>query len=125
MVRTELKKFHRQLTDLRDRLTREDRELREQVLQPAGGAASGGISNAPLHLADLGTHEYEGEIALRLIDSEERALAEIVPALERIENGTFGKCESCGKRIVKERLQAIPYARFCVPCAEKHVELAE
>ncbi len=46
-------------------------------------------------------------------------LEEIKGALERIDRGTFGRCEECGGVIPKGRLKALPYARYCVKCARK------
>jgi RNA polymerase-binding transcription factor DksA len=40
-------------------------------------------------------------------------------ALDRIEDGTFGKCQACGKEIPQERLDAVPYTQFCVSCERK------
>ncbi len=46
-------------------------------------------------------------------------LEQIYDALSRIEKGTFGSCENCGQPIAKPRLQAIPYAKFCIDCARE------
>ena len=51
--------------------------------------------------------------------NEEKGLEEITAALQRIEIGSFGLCEECKKPIPKTRLQALPYARYCVECARK------
>ena len=47
-----------------------------------------------------------------------RMLKEIDSALDRVEGGTYGECEGCGEAINPERLKAIPWARYCVPCQE-------
>jgi len=75
------------------------------------------LSNMPIHMADLGTDNYEIENILHLVDSERKILAEIDDALLRIEDGTYGICEGGGEQIPKERLQAIPWTRYCVGCA--------
>jgi len=75
------------------------------------------LSNMPTHMADLGTDNYEIENILGLMDSERKILLEIYDALRRIEDGTYGICESRGEQIPKERLKAIPWARYCVACA--------
>jgi RNA polymerase-binding transcription factor DksA len=46
-----------------------------------------------------------------------RLLEEVDSALQRIDRGTFGICETCHRRIVQERLEALPYARLCMRCA--------
>ncbi|MHC4071103.1 MAG: TraR/DksA family transcriptional regulator [Planctomycetota bacterium] len=75
------------------------------------------LSNMPLHMADVGSDNYEIENMLGLMDSEKRILMEINGALDRIESGTYGICESGGERIPKKRLEAIPWARYCINCA--------
>lgn len=75
------------------------------------------LSNMPIHMADLGTDNYEIENILGLMDSERKILLEINDALNRIEDGTYGICESRGEQIPKQRLKAIPWARYCVACA--------
>jgi RNA polymerase-binding protein DksA len=71
----------------------------------------------PIHMADLGTDNYEQEFALGLMDGERKLLREIDDALERIEQGTYGICEGTGKPILKARLKAQPWARYCVDYA--------
>jgi len=75
------------------------------------------LSNLPIHMADLGTDNYEIENIIGLMSSERKMLTEIDDALRRIEEGTYGICEGNGEPIPKPRLNAIPWARFCVPCA--------
>ncbi len=59
----------------------------------------------------------EGATALVLLRSEGESLAEVAAALNRIDRGTFGRCEGCGKPVSKARLDALPHARFCIACA--------
>jgi RNA polymerase-binding protein DksA len=75
------------------------------------------LSNMPIHMADAGTDTYGMENTLGLMDSERRLLAEIEEALGRIEDGTYGVCQGDNEPIVHERLEAIPWARYCVTCA--------
>lgn len=75
------------------------------------------LSNLPFHMADVGTDTFELENTLGLVDSERKLLVEIVDALGRIENDTYGICEANGELIPKARLEAIPWARYCVACA--------
>lgn len=84
-----------------------------------GTDAAGDLSTLPMHLADLGTDSFEQDITLGLMENESDELHEIEEALERIKDGSFGLCESCKKKIPKERLKAIPYARLCVNCKKK------
>ena len=69
--------------------------------------------------ADLGTDNFEQEFTIGLIENEEDALREIELAIERIQEGTFGVCETCTKRVSKERLRVVPYTRHCIECQRK------
>jgi len=75
------------------------------------------LSNLPIHMADMGTDNYEQSLSLELMDSERKVITEIDYALGRIEEGTYGICEIGGEPIPKQRLEAIPWTRFCVVCA--------
>ena len=69
--------------------------------------------------ADLGTDNFEQEFTIGLIENEEDALREVEGALERIQEGTYGLCETCGKKVSKERLKVIPFTRHCIECQRK------
>jgi len=75
------------------------------------------LSRLPIHMADLGTDNYEIENTLGLMDSERKLIVEIDDALDRLENGTYGICEGTGQPIPEERLEAIPWARYCADYA--------
>lgn len=76
------------------------------------------LSNVPFHMADVGSDNYDLENTLGLMDEEVRLLAEIDRALTRMERGMYGICEGSGKPIPKARLEAIPWARYCVEYAQ-------
>jgi len=92
-------------------------EIEDEALKQSRLDASGDLSSMPIHMADLGTDNYEQEFALGLMDSERKLLREIDDALERIEQGTYGICEGTGKQIPKARLEAQPWARYCIEYA--------
>lgn len=93
--------------------------MQGDTLRKSRRDASGDLSNMPIHMADLGTDNYEQEFALELMDSERKLLREIDGALERIEEGTYGICEGTGQPISKARLEAQPWAKYCVDYARK------
>ena len=70
-------------------------------------------------MAELGSGNFEQELTLNLLGGEKNALDQIEAAIERIEDGSYGRCEECGKKIPKTRLEAIPYAAQCVRCASQ------
>jgi RNA polymerase-binding transcription factor DksA len=69
--------------------------------------------------SSVSADNYEEEVALGLLGNEAQLLREVYDALARIEQGTFGRCEECGKEIPRERLEALPYARYCLGDARK------
>jgi DnaK suppressor protein len=119
LSKEEIESYRRQLLALKKRLGGDLTELEQEALRPAGGEAAGNLSDVPVHPADLGTDNYEEELALELMENEEQILEEIDDALERIEQGTFGRCEECGQEIAKERLDAVPYTRYCTQHARE------
>ena len=76
-------------------------------------------SSADNHLADTASETFERELDEGLEEDAERQLHDVEDALERIENGTYGKCDACGKEIPEERLEAIPWTKLCVEDARK------
>ena len=68
------------------------------------------------NLADTATETLDREIDSTLEENSENVLAAIDAALERIQEGTFGKCVNCGKEIAEERLEALPWATLCIDC---------
>jgi RNA polymerase-binding transcription factor DksA len=110
--------YRKQLQELSMRLSGDISALEDQTRTPTGGQAAGNLSNAPMHLGDLGTEVYLQEMNATLLENEEYLRGEVLAALERIDQGTYGACENCGRKIVEERLDLLPYARHCTPCAE-------
>lgn len=69
--------------------------------------------------ADAATQSSERELLFELSDSERQSLDAIEAALRKIEQGQFGLCESCRKKIAAPRLKAVPHARYCINCQAK------
>lgn len=115
----ELASYRRVLHSLRARLRGDLDRMTDEALRRESTGGSGSLSSVPLHMADLGTENYDQEFTLGLIENEQGTLEMINEALDRVERGTFGQCGECGEPIAKSRLQAIPYARHCIRCARK------
>jgi RNA polymerase-binding transcription factor DksA len=113
----EARDYRNRLLASRRRLERDRSHLEDEVLRGTGGEASGGLSDVPLHLADLGSRSFEEELTLGLLGNEEQLIEEIHAALDRLDQGVYGRCVACGQDISRARLQALPYARHCVACA--------
>jgi len=72
------------------------------------------LSSIDQHQADLGTETFEREKDISILEQVEAELADIEHALRRLEEGTYGICEACGRPIPDARLEAMPAARFCI-----------
>lgn len=79
----------------------------------AGSRGGSELSSMPLHMADLGTDNFERELTLGLMEGERAILREIDEALDRIREGTYGRCLATDKPIGKARLKAQPWAKYC------------
>ena len=76
-------------------------------------------SSADNHLADTASETYERELDEGLEEDARAQLREVEGALERIENGSYGKCRVCGREIAPERLEAVPWTTLCIDDARK------
>jgi RNA polymerase-binding transcription factor DksA len=119
MTTQEIDYYRQRLLALGARLRSAVADLTGEALRQAGGAASGQLSNTPLHMADLGSDNFEQEVAVSLLQNERAVLGDISAALLRVDHGTFGRCERCRQEIPAGRLQAIPYTPYCIKCARR------
>ncbi|HEX6964118.1 MAG TPA: TraR/DksA C4-type zinc finger protein [Lacipirellula sp.] len=119
MKNGKLNAHRRRLEALLSRLRPEVTAMTDQTLAPAGGQGGNELSNAPFHLGDTGTEEYLHDLNATLLENEEYLTNEVRAALKRIDDGEYGRCESCGKPIAETRLEALPYTRYCIKCADK------
>lgn len=72
------------------------------------------LAGADQHQADVGTETFEREKDLSILEQVEAELGDVEHALHRLDEGTYGTCEACGKPIGEDRLEALPATRFCV-----------
>ncbi len=117
MNKAELKFYKELLLNLRARLRGDVSQMADAALKKSRTESVGDLSSMPIHMADIGTDNFEQEFTLSLMENDGTALEQIEAALERIEEDTFGQCEECGAKSPKARLNAIPYTAFCVKCA--------
>ncbi|MDG3006004.1 TraR/DksA family transcriptional regulator [Paludisphaera mucosa] len=115
----EIGSYRRLLEDLGDRLRGNVDRMTDEALRRNQGEASTNLSNVPLHMADVGTENYDQEFTLGLIENEQETLKLIDEAMVRIGDGTYGHCAECDQPIAKARLSALPYTRYCIECARK------
>ncbi len=100
----------------RNLLLEKRRELLGDVGSMESEAFKGGsnLSNMPIHMADVGTDNFEQEFTLGLIESERQILREIQDALVRCDSGIYGICQGTGNPIPRVRLEAVPWAKYTI-----------
>ncbi|HUW34921.1 MAG TPA: TraR/DksA C4-type zinc finger protein [Planctomycetota bacterium] len=93
-------------------------KLENEVMRSKKDSATLDISK----FADLGSDNFEIELDMEMLETQGDEIREVIAALKRMEDGTFGTCTACGKKIAARRLRAIPYARMCVGCKKEEEE---
>lgn len=111
MEQDELSSIRASLEAERDRLQHQLEELGA----PTGSSVDFSVDEG---FADSGQATAERAEVLSLVEELRSMYGEVLGALERIEAGTYGTCENCGKPIPIERLEALPTARLCVDCKQ-------
>ena len=106
----DLESFRELLDRLRRVISGDIEDLATDAFADAG--VKGSVDNP----ADSGSDSFAQEFSLELLQRDETTLGEIIEALERIDQGTFGRCEACEGWIPKTRLRAMPHTRHCVDC---------
>ena len=69
-------------------------------------------------VADMAANAYTKELLMSMSTNDRQLLESIDSALERIEEGQYGKCVHCGQPIQEKRLEAVPWARHCLRCQD-------
>ena len=103
------------LAQFKKRLLEKQRQLTEEV----GRTALYGKDQEDDSIKDLGDQAntaYTREFFFELGNGDRRLLRDVVSALQRIEDGSYGSCERCGETIAEKRLEALPFARHCITC---------
>lgn len=100
---------------LAERVATEDELARLRSVATAVETQSehAGLGN---HMADDATDLFEQEKNVTLLHHTEHLLEKLNAALRRVDDGTYGQCESCGEPIDEARLETLPYAALCVRC---------
>jgi len=103
---------------LRERLSGEQKELLRQLQDRGARHDADGIEDPLLEagFADAGQATAERVNLLTMVKSLRDTLREVDAALDRMETGTYGRCQKCGKPIAEERLEALPATRLCIAC---------
>ncbi len=116
MTSAKADKYRKRLLNEKARLERDQSRLMDH-----GGETMsermGDISDFdPNHPGDEGTEMFEREKDGALHENLDGLLAQINDALGKLDNGTYGVCDRCGRPIAEARLEALPYATLCIDC---------
>ena len=111
----ELAKFREMLVVKRRQLLGDMEGMEKEALQGEGS----NLSHLPVHMADMGTDNYEQEFTLGLVSLERKTVDEIDHALKKIDDKTYGICEGTGQMIAKTRLEAQPWVRYSIEYANQ------
>ena len=114
----ELASFRELLVEKLKEIVGDVQHIESGALKTSRQDSAGDLSSMPIHMADIGSDNYEQEFSLGLMDSERKIVREIHEAIKRIQEGTYGICEGTGEPIPKMRLKGIPWTRYCVKFAE-------
>lgn len=107
-----------QVEKFRKRLLEKRRELLKGVQNSSSSSMETG-SDGIQDIADQASSAYTKEFLLSVGDEERRVLKQIEIALQKIKEGSYGKCDVCKSPISLKRLEAIPFAQLCIDCKEK------
>ncbi len=115
----DLAEFRQLLLAKRAELIGDVDHMTSEALRDSQPGGSGNLSNVPIHMADVGSDNWEQEFTLGLVANEQQRLKKIDAALQRIADHTYGICEATHKPIGKQRLRAKPWARYCIESARE------
>jgi len=101
----------------RERLLEQRREIMD-LYESDVRAGQASTDEGTEDIVDRANNSYNRELMFSLSDAERQRLLDVDGALERIEVGAYGSCANCGRPIGEQRLDAVPWARFCVDCQE-------
>lgn len=119
LTKTDLAYFQTLLLKKRQEIQLNVLNIGDGALKQSRQNAAGDLSMMPVHMADIGSDTFEQEFALELMEGERQLLREIDEALQRIDAKTYGICEGTGSLISRARLEAKPWAKYCVEYARE------
>ncbi|MFC1569770.1 TraR/DksA family transcriptional regulator [bacterium] len=124
MNKKDLEQFKMVLMEMRKASLGQIDHIKENDMNATAKEASGDHSAYSYHMADQGTDNMEREKTFFYAQRDGHTLQDILEALERVEDGSFGKCLECDEMIHQERLEAVPYAVLCIACQAKEEKIS-
>ncbi|MEA2693160.1 MAG: DnaK suppressor protein [Acidobacteriota bacterium] len=102
---------------LRERLLQQKQEIVNMYKQDVR-AGQESADDGTEDIVDRANNSYNRELMFSLSDGERQLVLQIDAALKRMDDGAYGRCANCGQTIAMPRLDAVPWARFCIDCQE-------
>ncbi|HEV7517946.1 MAG TPA: TraR/DksA family transcriptional regulator [Thermoanaerobaculia bacterium] len=102
---------------LRERLLQQKQEIVNMYKQDVR-AGQESADDGTEDIVDRANNSYNRELMFSLSDGERQLVLQIDAALRRMDEGAYGRCANCGQTIATPRLEAVPWARFCIDCQE-------
>ena len=108
----------KKIEQYKKRLEERQQDLRRGVSRNVQDGRDADVETAQ-DIADKAANSYTKEFLFSQSNNERQLLAQVEEALSRIREGTFGECANCGKDMNPKRLEAVPWAKYCIECQEK------
>ena len=124
MEKNKLQYFKNRLVEEKKNVTEAMEGMLENGLADSQSVETQELSMIDNHPGDMGTEMFDKGRRFALIRNEKDIIDKIDDAIERIENGSYGNCELCGRKIPEERLEFIPYANTCIDCESSKADYA-
>ncbi|MFH1245715.1 MAG: TraR/DksA family transcriptional regulator [Candidatus Omnitrophota bacterium] len=122
MDQKQLENFKKLLLKKREELISGMDHLTKDTLNKSQKDASGDLSGYSFHMADQASDNYDREFSLNLATDTQKVLYSIDEALSRIKDKSYGHCLKCNNKITAKRLNAVPYATYCIDCQKTEEE---
>jgi len=107
-------------------------ELRNEILNKIAQDMGAKLGEDPrmstistMDIGDLSQLDLDGDIDYTILNMYIERLRNIEDALDRLEEGTYGYCEDCGRPIKLERLKVLPFTKYCVQCQEQREKIGQ
>ncbi|MGB9586880.1 MAG: TraR/DksA C4-type zinc finger protein [Armatimonadota bacterium] len=118
MRKLDTEKYRKKLLAERDRIRHEMEQIDKEISNDDTSIGQSELADYDNHPADAATDTYEKERDIAVRDNFREILGRIDEALGKIERGTYGICDRCGREIAAGRLSVVPYAIYCVECQD-------
>lgn len=109
----------KKLEQFKKKLEQRQQDLRRTLSRNVQDGRAADSEDIAQDIADKAANSYTKEFLFSQSSNDRTLLARVEEALARIRDGTFGECINCGKELNPKRLEAVPWARYCISCQEK------